>query len=208
MVVTFIKEPHNRYSSTAHRKDGVLLYVPGYDRKFDLPHDYCHFIVEKGFNLEWGFWGCISKGAIFDGMKVLSGRQRPHSAAASKQILKKADDNLTEAEAVVSAMYTIYLKGMQWEWSRAKSEVLYNRYTSISLSSEKVRDVCDEIDRALHRWKPLNVGESITGESITGEWDVKQTQVERIPLRVVGAYRFYTSNQNTNVNVVGPPGWD
>lgn len=74
MKLTFIKLGQGRYVTHVVRDDGVMIEVPGPDRKAPLPHDLAHYIVESRLGLKGGFWGRVAAGAVFPGMKVLSGR--------------------------------------------------------------------------------------------------------------------------------------
>jgi hypothetical protein len=114
MKITFTRSGERTYTTTALRDDGVLLDVPNSDRTFRLPHDLAHYVVERELGLKRGFWGCVAAGAMFDGLKVLSGRQPPHAAERSKAIIREAGrDHGPEAEVMVGHMLRIMAAGLE-----------------------------------------------------------------------------------------------
>ena len=166
MKVTFTKEQDKKYFSTVLRNDGVLVFVPGVGKKYDLPHDFSHFIIEKSLGLEWGFWGCIAKGALFKGMKVLEGRQKPHAKARSKNILKEAGQYLTEAEGLVSIVHNIRTKKVQYDWIQIREELKFSWRPKKSfrpaLSQKEIEVTCNLVDSAVLQWEGMSAGDHIS----------------------------------------------
>src|SRR5262249_29787977 len=76
-----------RYYSRVRRQDGVVLHLPGYDRKWSVPHDLAHFAAERAFGWTGGLWGSIAAGAELPNMHVISGRPRHDHRARSDAIL-------------------------------------------------------------------------------------------------------------------------
>ena len=123
MELTFTKGPNRTYSTIALRDDGVLIHVSGSDRKFPLPHDIAHFIVEHGLGLRRGFWGRVARGGVFPGMKVLEGRLPPHSTERTRSILKEEEEQGVEAEVLVGVLLHVMHEGLEENWP-AMSRVL------------------------------------------------------------------------------------
>src|SRR5262249_56302162 len=103
MQLTFTRHDERRYATVVVRDDGVTLFVPSFDQPTWLPHDLAHYVVERALGLTHGFWGSVAAGAVFSGMRVLKGRQPPHAAARSHEILHElaASQQGTEAEVLV-----------------------------------------------------------------------------------------------------------
>src|SRR5947209_2355421 len=101
MQIDFIRESERRLVSVAVRDDGVSVQVPGYGPVAPLPHDLGHFVVERELRLQEGFWGSVAAGAIFPGMAVLTGRQRPHAAERSAAVIRQNGARITQAEVLV-----------------------------------------------------------------------------------------------------------
>lgn len=112
MEARFSRSPEDICSTTALRDDGVLLAIPPAGASRILPHDLAHFAVEAGLGLRQGFWGCLAAEGLISGVKILEGRQRPHAAQRSKQVLKDAGQHLTEAEILVKTVGDITARGL------------------------------------------------------------------------------------------------
>src|SRR5690242_4301340 len=69
----------------------------------ELPHDLEHFAVESAFPLPRGVWQSIAEGALFPGMMVLEGRQKPHAGSRSLEILRAHGSHVSDAERIVAA---------------------------------------------------------------------------------------------------------
>ncbi len=104
MEIRIEKLDARRLQSVVTRDDKVTLRVPGYGPSQPLPHDLAHYVVEKELALRCGFWGSVADGAIFPGMAVLAGRQRPHARERSKGLCKANGRSLTEVEVIVGLL--------------------------------------------------------------------------------------------------------
>jgi hypothetical protein len=113
MEITFTRTGGRRYATQAVRDDGVSVQVPSYDRTAPLPHDLAHYVVERELGLKNGFWGCVAAGALFPGMTVISGRQRPQAAARSAAVIREAGQHGTEAEVLVGVLLGIVHDGLE-----------------------------------------------------------------------------------------------
>lgn len=88
MHVVFHRLEGHRYCSHVHRDDGVVVRVPGWDRKWRIPHDLAHLVTERELGLTDGIYGSIGSGAMFTGMEVVAGRQRHDARAVSERVLR------------------------------------------------------------------------------------------------------------------------
>ena len=82
------------------RDDGVVLAIESRNRAGSIPHDLGHFVGERAFGVEDGFWGSIAEGALFRSVRVVEGKLRHDATARSKAILKKNAAGLLLGEVV------------------------------------------------------------------------------------------------------------
>lgn len=166
MTITFTKTGASTYTTLARRDDGVLLEVPSHDRTARLPHDLAHYVVERELGLNRGFWGCVAAGALFPGMKVVSGRQPPHAADRSRAIIRGAGQHGTEAEVLVGSLLRVMRAGLETHWPAAGAllgrEWRPKKPSRGPLGAEEVRRVCAALRDAEQRWQALGIGESLT----------------------------------------------
>lgn len=166
MKITFTRGEEHTYTATALRDDGVLLQVPGNDRKAALPHDIAHFFVEQGLGLRRGFWGRVADGAIYGSMKVISGRKTPQAAERSRSIIREREQQGTGAEVLVDAFMKVMHEGL--ENDEAAARVILNREWSPdkpergSPDAEEIKRICLALREAEQQWQALEVGQSIT----------------------------------------------
>jgi hypothetical protein len=143
-----------------------MLEVPSYDRASPLPHDLAHFVVERELGLKRGFWGCVAAGAMFPGIKVISGRRPPHAAARSHSVIREAGQQGTEAEVLVSVLLRLMHEGLETNWPAARAllsrEWKPNKPSRGPLEAEEVRRVCGALQEAHQCWQALAIGQSTT----------------------------------------------
>ncbi|MEU4156824.1 hypothetical protein [Actinoplanes sp. NPDC026670] len=105
MLVVFAHSNTGSTVATLHRGDGVVLQLPGYDRKYRVPHDLAHFVTERALEMSGGVFGSIAAGAVFSNMRVVSGRPRHDAAARSKLILDGCKQSLGLAELLAGMVH-------------------------------------------------------------------------------------------------------
>jgi hypothetical protein len=91
--------------ATIDRPDGVRLLLTSYDRTGAVPHDLAHFVAERDLGLHRGLWGSIAAGALFDSVRVVSGKRRHDDVARSDAVRRDNADELTLAEVLVGAVH-------------------------------------------------------------------------------------------------------
>jgi hypothetical protein len=165
MDITFTKTGERTYATLVRRDDGVLLEVPSYDRPSALPHDLAHYIVEQGLGLSQGFWGSVAAGAMF-GLRLVSGRRRPHADERSRSVIKEAGQRLTEAEGFVFLLLEMARRNADYDWRAAQiylsSMWQPQKGSRRALKQEELTQVCEALREAEESWKRLAVGESFT----------------------------------------------
>ena len=166
MKITFTRNGKRTYTTLVERDDGVMIQVPSHDRPSSLPHDIAHYVVEQELRLERGFWGRVASGAMFGGMRVVSGRLPPHAASRSKSIIKEEEQQLIEAEVLVGLLLNITHQRLENDWTAVQSHLNSTwkprKPSRESLSHQEVLRVCGELRKAEQRWEDLPVSESIT----------------------------------------------
>ncbi|MFG2001216.1 hypothetical protein ACGFNU_18925 [Spirillospora sp. NPDC048911] len=163
MEVIFHRQAAAVYFSTAARDDGVTVRVPGYDRKSPVPHDLAHFVAEREFGLNRGFWGSVAAGAMFTNMTVLEGRRRPHADERSKRIMKANEQWVWASEAVAGAIHDAV------EHDHTPGQALEAlRKMHGAMSREPLRIALDDVEQAIaalraaaDRWTRTPVGEGM-----------------------------------------------
>ena len=104
MDILFIQSEHRRVETVVTRQDGVRLSVPVFGPLDPIPHDLAHYVIELELGLQDGFWGSVAAGALFEGMHILSGRQRPHAAERSRAVLAAHRQGIGVSEVLVDAV--------------------------------------------------------------------------------------------------------
>ncbi|GAA4938402.1 hypothetical protein [Actinoplanes utahensis] len=105
MLVVFAHSGTGSTVATLHRGDGVVLQLPGYDRRHRVPHDLAHFATERTLGMPGGVFGSIAAGAVFSNMRLMSGHPRHDAAARSKLILDANKHALSVAEALAGVIH-------------------------------------------------------------------------------------------------------
>lgn len=123
MDIHFIRTGPCSYVCRAHRDDGGVVQFGGPGGRFNPPHDYGHYLVERVYAPAHGFWGIIAAGAVWGDMQLLVGRRPPHSAERTKAILRAAEEAHSSAEGLVCAFQQITDAQLDRDW-RAAREVL------------------------------------------------------------------------------------
>lgn len=101
MDIIFTRSSDRWDQTVVRRGDGVSLSVPVFGPLAPIPHDLAHYVVEVELGLDDGFWGSVAAGAIFDGMRIIGGRQRPHAKERSRAVLAANQRGVLRAEVLV-----------------------------------------------------------------------------------------------------------
>jgi hypothetical protein len=106
MLVTIARTTTGSTRATIRRADGVVLELPGFDRKYRVPHDLAHAVTERALGLSRGVFGSIAGGGVFDNMRVLAGRRPRHDAAErSRRLLAANKRELGQAELIAGIVH-------------------------------------------------------------------------------------------------------
>lgn len=107
VLIEFRHAPRGESLAWIHRPDGVMLLLPSYSRKFRVPHDIAHAVTERELGLAQGVFGSIAAGAVFENMRVASGRPRHDARAISARVLRANSRALSVAEALSGVMHHV-----------------------------------------------------------------------------------------------------
>jgi hypothetical protein len=155
------------HRTTARRSDAVEVSLPQVGRKHALPHDLAHFTIERALGIEDGFWGSLASGALVGGARVTAGRQAPHAAELSAEILKRNRAALTEAEVAVALIYEASLHPSPVVRAPAVWRELAARYPRgrfARLTANDIARVIGVVSDTTRRWQAMREGETMTLE--------------------------------------------
>lgn len=159
MEIVFVRSEHRRVPSVVTRGDGVRLSVPVFGPLEPMPHDLVHFAVERELGLREGFWGSVAAGAIFDGMHVLGGRQRPHAHERSRAVLKANQRGVPFAELLVELAVRV-LKGERLENAPLPLDFpLAHTRADRDAFIQRMRPAVEEMH---DRWRGVPLGATLT----------------------------------------------
>ena len=106
MHVTIARSAIGSTRAIIRRADGVVLELPGFDRKYRVPHDLAHAATERALGLSRGVFGSIAGGGVFDNMRVVAGRRPRHDAAErSRRLLVANKRELGVAELMAGIVH-------------------------------------------------------------------------------------------------------
>jgi len=162
LAITRLDE-NGAYETVVMRDDGVSYRLRGVGRKFAIPHDLAHFLVEKTLRLQHGFFGSIAAGAVFPSMSYVGGRRKPRAAERSMATLKENAQQRSEAEALVRIFNDTIEQGHS-----QTSPVLYGRLKECwgcrkprEISRTQIAEVFALYQQFLLKWRNLPVGATL-----------------------------------------------
>ncbi|MBY0356566.1 MAG: hypothetical protein K2W82_01085 [Candidatus Obscuribacterales bacterium] len=165
MKIAFTRIDLNACQTVVTRKDSVVLAVPTHDRPKVTPHDLAHFIIERELGLDHGFWGKAAAGAMFSGMTVIEGQQKPHAKDRSQQAIKDEKQIGVYAEVLVSTILHMALDNLDKDWIACQRELkemwVPPGVQTIPWTSARLTKICDELRKAKDDWQKLAVGETM-----------------------------------------------
>jgi hypothetical protein len=156
--ILFVQSGHHRIATVATRQDKVRVSIPVYGPLDPIPHDLAHYVIEQELGLHDGFWGSVAAGALFGGMKILAGRQRPHAAQRSRDVLAAHRQGIGVSELLVDAGLRA-VKGMNLDDAPLPidSPLVRTRADLIKL----VAQLHPALDRMCERWSTIALGETL-----------------------------------------------
>ncbi|MEV0902781.1 hypothetical protein [Actinoplanes sp. NPDC049802] len=158
MLVVFAHSSTGATVATLHRADGVVLQLPGYDRKFRVPHDLAHFATERALQMAGGLFGSVAAGGVFTNMRLVSGRPRHDAAARSKRVIDANKQTLGVAEVLAGVIHQIV------------------ETDDPAPAATMVRNAWGVLDPGVFPWTDEQVGTAVRDlTELTGEWEARGT---------------------------------
>jgi hypothetical protein len=105
MLITFARADDGSTIATIRRRDGVVLELPGYDKKYRVPHDLAHAVTERELGMPCGVFGSIAGGGVFTNMSVLAGRIKHDAEDRSTRLLEANKSALGIAEVMAAVVH-------------------------------------------------------------------------------------------------------
>jgi hypothetical protein len=105
VLITFAQAPTGSTIGTIRRRDGVIVELPGYDKKHRVPHALAHMVTEQALGLSGGVFGSIAAGAMFSNMRVVGGKPRHDAAERSRRVLHANRHALGLAEVMAGVVH-------------------------------------------------------------------------------------------------------
>jgi hypothetical protein len=152
------------YAVIIRRDDGLTVRLPGYDRKWRVPHDLAHFVAEREFRLSKGVFGSIAAGAMFSNMAVVDGRQRFDANMRSRAVLRAHAAEIGIAELVAGVVHQGIERDERFEdvWARLREAWGTVRPGPCPYHPETLRRVLAILVALGERWQALPEGEHLT----------------------------------------------
>lgn len=159
MHLAVVRGEAERYVTIVQRADGVQYQVGGIGRKFAIPHDFTHYIVEQTLGLTRGFWGTVASGGVFSTMQHVAGRHKPHAAEHSRAVLRSNLEWIKQSESIVG-IFTVLFDGSDAPTARAllANHPIQQGDRSAPLSAAQIEEVMSALQNAHRRWVGFPVG--------------------------------------------------
>jgi hypothetical protein len=155
MDIVFTRSHDRRDQTVVVRQDGVRLRVPVFGKLNPIPHDLAHYVAECELRLHDGFWGSVADGAVFTGMAILDGRQRPHARERSREVQRANARGILFAEVVVEAL----MRAVSGE--RLSDEALPVEYAGVRTRADRdaiLIALRPAMEAMVARWREVPMG--------------------------------------------------
>lgn len=182
MLLRLTRLDERRYETEITRSDGVTYRVKGVGHMSAIPHDLCHFAIERGLRIRGGFWGSVAQGAVFGSLTHVSGRRRPKAAERSERILEANKGELTETEILVGLFNQALEEGLGPDSPELRDRLRRYVWTAPGrnprqFTNEEIVAACDGWQQMLDAWVKLPIGGTM--ELVWPETDAESTRRAR-----------------------------
>jgi hypothetical protein len=153
MLIAFQRGRDGSCAARIDRPDKVVVELISGKGKWRTPHDLAHAATERELGLTDGVFGSIASGAVFKGMRLVSGRPRHDAAARSARVLHANARAISLAEMLTGVVHRAVEHGVataSLEWARRSWGILETRpfpWTAADL--RRATDLLRELSR---RW--------------------------------------------------------
>jgi hypothetical protein len=147
----------------AARDDAVSVLVSAAAHGESLPHELFHYVVEDSLALEWGYWDCIAKGALFSGMSLRSAPDERSAQERANAVAAEAGKRADDAEFFVAAVDAAFEAGLEDDVEKAKA-LVRRQWAHLSCPPLEIADLVglkDRVGDLTERWRRLGEGETL-----------------------------------------------
>ncbi len=158
MIITFRKTLDGGHRVTAVRAGGVSVLAGESGHPHRVPHELAHYAIERELGLEWGFWGCVSRGALFRDMAVLDGMTADAAAELSASVRQEAGSRFDTAEVLVSALEKVFAhhRDLSAQAKRDRMVELQPALAAAPLAQLDLDALAAVVDGAVRTWEEVS----------------------------------------------------
>jgi hypothetical protein len=154
--ITFEHDPRGESFARIRRRDGLVLGLPSFSRKFRVPHDLAHAVAERELGLGGGVFGCIAAGAVFGNMLVLEGKPRHDAKTRSARVLKAAKRSIGMAECLSGVLHEAVEHGRPLRFSVAREAWGVLEQEPFPYSEREIRLTSEKLHELAEIWRSSN----------------------------------------------------
>lgn len=157
MRIIFARVSGGECIARLHRRDGVVVELPSYSRKWRVPHDLAHLVTERELLLATGLFGSLAAGAMFSNVRLVSGRPRHDAAARSKRIIAANRRGLTVAEVLAGALHhAVEQRQPITPFEKAREDWGIVEHRPFPWTEEDIGRATDTLRDAAQQWDALD----------------------------------------------------
>jgi hypothetical protein len=156
MRIIFTRVSGGECVAHLHRRDGVVVELPSYSRKWRVPHDLAHLVTERELLLATGVFGSLAAGAMFSNVRVLAGKPRHDAAARSKRILTANRRGLTVAEVLSGVLHhAVEQSQPDAPFAKAREDFGIVEQRPFPWTEEDIARATDTLRHTARQWEAL-----------------------------------------------------
>jgi hypothetical protein len=156
MRIVLTRVPGGECVARLHRRDGVVVELPSYSRKYRVPHDLAHLVTERELLLATGVFGSLAAGAMFSSARVVSGKPRHDAAGRSKRILAANRRGLTVAEVLTGVLHHAVEQGQPGApYEKAREDWGIVEQRPFPWTEADIARATDTLRHAARQWEAL-----------------------------------------------------
>jgi len=157
MRIVFTRVPRGECIARLYRRDGVVVELPSFSRRWRVPHDLAHLVTERELLLATGVFGSLAAGAMFSNVRVVSGKPRHDAAARSKRILTANRRGLTVAEVLAGVLHHAVEQRLPVPpYEKAREDWGVVEYRPFPWTPEDIARATDTLRDTVRLWEALD----------------------------------------------------
>lgn len=160
--IVFTRVPGGESLATIYRPDGVVVVMPSVSRKHRVPHDLAHAVAERELGLARGIFGSLAAGALFNNVRVVSGRQHHDASHRSTRILRANSIDLGHSELLGGALAHAVEAGCPAEvCERVRHDWAVLHTEPCPYDDRQLHDAARTLDLLAQAWQQLQPDEGL-----------------------------------------------